>query len=270
MMTAPHHPNSLNTMAQPTDNISRALAYALDPVLWSRDVVGWTPDPWQASLLHSQAPQLALCCGRQVGKSSVVAVLASHTAVFNDDALIILIAPSQRQSRELAIKVGSFLGSIEPHEELEEQNKLSIRLASTRSRIVALPGHDPKTIRGFSAPRLIVIDEAAFVLDETYAALMPMLAASPEGKIALLSTPFLQQGFFYEAWHGSGNWERYEVPSRDCPRISAAWLEERRREDPLKFAREYECSWSAGADCLFSDELLDRITRDDYELFPAF
>jgi hypothetical protein len=128
-------------MLQPTDNISRALAYALDPELWSRDVVGWTADPWQASLLHSPAPQLALCCGRQVGKSSVVAVLASHTAVFNDDALIILIAPSQRQSRELAIRVGSFLGSIEPHEELEEQNKLSIRLASTRSRIVALPGH---------------------------------------------------------------------------------------------------------------------------------
>ena len=64
---------------------------------------------------------------------------------------------------------------------------------------MALPGHDPKTIRGFSSPRLIVVDEAAFVLDETYAALVPMLAASPEGRIALLSTPFLQQGFFYEA-----------------------------------------------------------------------
>ena len=54
--------------------------------------------------------------------------------------------------------------SLEPHEKLEEANKLSIRLARTGSRIVALPGHDPKTIRGFSAPRLIVVDEAAFVL----------------------------------------------------------------------------------------------------------
>ena len=72
-----------------------------------------------------------------MGKSSVVAALACHTAVFNADALIILIAPSQRQSRELAIKVGSFLGSIEPHEELEESNKLSIRLARTRSRVEA-------------------------------------------------------------------------------------------------------------------------------------
>jgi hypothetical protein len=127
-------------MPQATDDISRALAYALDPVLWTRDVVGWTPDSWQASLLQSQATQLALYCGRQVGKSSVVALLAGDTAVFNDDALIILIAPSQRQSRELAIKIGSFLGSIEPHEELEESQKLSITLARTKSRIVAPPG----------------------------------------------------------------------------------------------------------------------------------
>jgi hypothetical protein len=44
----------LNTIS-PTDDISRARAYALDPVLWTRDVVGWTSDPWQAKLLHSEA-----------------------------------------------------------------------------------------------------------------------------------------------------------------------------------------------------------------------
>ena len=250
-------------------DLGRTLAYALDPVLWAQNVVGWTADAWQAKLLRSQDRQIALNCGRQGGKSSAVAALASHTAVFDAESLILLIAPSQRQSRELAIKVSSFLGSIEPHEELEESQKLSITLARTKSRIVALPGHDPKTIRGFSSPRLIVVDEAAFVLDETYAAVLPMLAASPRGRIALLSTPYLQQGFFYEAWHGSGNWARFEVPSRDCPRIDAAWLEERRRDDPLKFAREYECKWSVGEDCLFSDALLDRMTHD-YELFPAF
>jgi len=55
-------------MPQTADDISRALAYALDPVLWARDVVGWAPDPWQEKLLHSAATQLVLCCGRQVGK----------------------------------------------------------------------------------------------------------------------------------------------------------------------------------------------------------
>ena len=68
MMTAPHHPNSLKTMPQPIDNISRALAYALDPVLWSRDVVGWTPDPWQASLLHSQAHSSRFVVADRSGK----------------------------------------------------------------------------------------------------------------------------------------------------------------------------------------------------------
>jgi tRNA(Met) C34 N-acetyltransferase TmcA len=115
-------------------DLGRALAYALDPVLWAQDVVGWTADLWQANLLRSQDRQLALNCGRQVGKSSAVGVLASHTAVFDADSLILLIAPSQRQSRELAIKVSSFLGSIEPHEELEESQKLSITLARTKSR----------------------------------------------------------------------------------------------------------------------------------------
>jgi phage terminase large subunit-like protein len=174
-------------------DLGRALAYALDPVLWAQDVVGWTADAWQAKLLRSQDRQIALNCGRQVGKSSAVAALASHTAVFDAESLILLIAPSLRQSRELAIKVSSFLGSIEPHEELEESQKLSITLARTKSRIVALPGHDPKTIRGFSAPRLIIVDEAAFVLDETYAAVLPMLAASPRGRIALLSTARLRK-----------------------------------------------------------------------------
>jgi integrase len=134
-------------MQPPQTDLGRAVAYALDPVLWTQDVVGWTADPWQVNLLRSQDPQIALNCGRQVGKSSAVGVLASHTAVFDADSLILLIAPSQRQSRELAIKVSSFLGSIEPHEELEESQKLSITLARTKSRIVALPGHDPKTLR---------------------------------------------------------------------------------------------------------------------------
>lgn len=77
-------------------------------------------------------------------------------------------------------------------------------------------------IRGYSAPSLIVEDEAAFVLDEThdYEALVPMLAASPDGRIALLSTPNLCAGHFYQVWHGGGHWERYEVLSRDCPRVS--------------------------------------------------
>jgi len=195
----------------------------------------------------------------------VIAILGCHSAVFTEKALVLLIAPSQRQSRELAAKVTGFLREIEPTEELDEDNKLSVTLARTGSRIVALPGHDPKMIRGYSAPALIIEDEAAFVGDETYHALLPMLAAAPEGRIALLSTPNLSQGHFYEIWHGGGSWERYSVPTRDCPRVSAAWLEDRKADNPLTFAREYECRFGSAADGLFTDEMLDRMVAYDFE-----
>ena len=47
-----------------------------------------------------------------------------------------------------------FLRSLEHVEQLEEDNKLSATLAN-RSRIVSLPG-DPKTVRGFSGPSLVI------------------------------------------------------------------------------------------------------------------
>ena len=153
------------------------------------------------------------------------------------------------------------------------------------SRSLGLPHVIAIVIAAFTAMGLLLAVlhgiEAAFwaavylwlgALDSPGAAILYSVdAMATRGASGLMLQPHWQMMGALEAadGHGSGNWARFEVPSRDCPRISAAWLEERRREDPLKFAREYECKWSAGEDCLFSDALLDRMTHD-YELFPAF
>jgi len=250
----------------PQIDVGRALAQAIDPVLFCIDRLNFEPDPWQAKFLRSEKRQIVVNCGRQTGKSTIVAARALHVALYIPGSLTILIAPSLRQSRELAIKVAGFLEQIEPAVPTEESNKLSITLMNG-SRIVALPGDNPRTIRGYSAPALVIEDEAAFVPDDTNAALVPMLAASPDGCLILLSTPNLTVGHFYEAWHGGGSWERYEVPSRDCPRISAQWLEERKRENPLSYAREYECKFYSGEDSLFPDNVLDAMVAYDFEPF---
>jgi hypothetical protein len=247
--------------------IGRRIAHALDRVAWAADTFGFQPDPWQAELLRSAALQIILNCGRQTGKSTAIALLATHTAIFEDEALVLLVAPSQRQSAELAGKVSGLLERVEPAERRAEDNKLSLTLERNGSRIVSLPGGDARTIRGYSAPSLIVEDEAAFVGDETYAAILPMLAASPEGRIALLSTPNLCFGHFYDVWHASGAWERYEVPTKDCPRVSAAWLEERRRENPLTYDREYCCKFGSAEGSLFTKDMLDRMVVSDFEPF---
>jgi len=205
-------------------------------------------------------------CGRQVGKSTVVAALALHTALYSPGGLILVIAPSQRQSRELFIKIHGFLTRLEPGEPLEEETKLSLQLRNG-SRVVTLPGDNPRTVRGYSAPALIIEDEAAFVADETYDALIPMLAATATGRLVLMSTPYVAAGHFYSIWHnGSDEWERFEHPTTECVRVDPAWLEARRKEDPLRYDREYLCRFGNPEDALFSAEMLDAMVRTDFEL----
>jgi hypothetical protein len=130
---------------------------------------------------------------------------------------------------------------------------------------VTLPGDNARTIRGYSAPALILMDEAAFINDETFDATVPMLAAAPEGRIILMSTPYVAAGFFYQIWHGYGDWERYELKTAECSRVSKEWLEQRRRDDPLRFSREYECRFGSPEDSLFTPEMLDRMVVSDFE-----
>jgi hypothetical protein len=247
----------------PSD-LKLAVLHGLRPDRFCVDRLGFTPDPWQAKLLRSTARQVILCMGRQVGKSTGVAALAVHTALYKPGALILVLAPSQRQARELYIKIADFLGKLEPAEPLEEETKLSLMLGN-RSRVVVLPGDNARTVRGYSAPELVIEDEAAFVSDETFDALLPMLAATPTGRIVLMSTPYIASGHFYHLWHTADGWERFEFKTADCPRVSKEWLEARRREDPLRFSREYECAFGSPEDSLFTPEMLDRMVTDNFE-----
>jgi hypothetical protein len=109
------------------------------------------------------------------------------------------------------------------------------------------------------------MDEAAFIADDVSDAAVPMLAAAPDGRLILMSTPYTSSGFFYHLWHTADGWERFEQPTSACPRVSQEWLEARRREDPLRFAREYECQFGNPEDSLFTPEMLDRMVVSDFE-----
>ncbi|HJW75023.1 MAG TPA: hypothetical protein VJ787_05055 [Thermoleophilia bacterium] len=71
------------------------------------------------------------------------------------------------------------------------------------SRIVSLPGTEG-TVRSYSAVRLLTVDEAARVEDETIAAVRPMLAVSG-GQLIALSTPAGRRGWWHAAWEDGGN-----------------------------------------------------------------
>src|SRR3984893_16464160 len=127
-------------MLQTQLDFDLALEYAVDPVIWARSLA-WTAEPWQARMLRSTAPQMVLQCGRQTGRSEPTGILGCHTAIFEDDTLVLLAARNQTQSTLFMSKVKKLLSKVEPFEELAEDNKTSITLRRNQSRVVALPGH---------------------------------------------------------------------------------------------------------------------------------
>lgn len=86
-------------------SVKTDLANALDPARLFRSATGHTPDPWQAQLLRSTAPRILLNCCRQSGKSSAVATIALHEALFRPGSLTLALSPSLRQSQELFNKI---------------------------------------------------------------------------------------------------------------------------------------------------------------------
>jgi len=247
------------------DSLAEDLRLALDRAAFAR-ALGLKPDGWQEDLLRSTSDRVLLNCSRQSGKSTMVAIIALHRALYHPNSLILCLAPALRQSQELFAKVLSFYRDLGKPVPAHAENKLSLELENS-SRVMTLPGTE-KTIRGFSGAALIILDEAAQVDDGLYFAVKPMLAVSG-GALMMLSTPYGQRGVFFEVWEGGLQWERYEVPASQCPRISEEFLKEERASlPPFIFRQEYECSFEETDDQVFTTDMIDKAVTD--EVKPLF
>jgi hypothetical protein len=238
------------------------LALALDRGEFARSAA-FEPDGWQADALLSEAPRQLYNAGRQSGKSTVAAILAVHTALYEPGSLALLLSPTLRQSQELFKKCLGFYREAGRPVAPESETALTLTLENG-SRIVSLPGKEG-TVRGYSGVRLLVIDEAARVPDDLYASVRPMLAVSA-GRLVALSTPFSARGWWAEAWRSWEAWERYEVPATDVPRISPEFLEEERRTlGEWWFEQEYMCAFLDGETQAFGREDIERTFDEEVE-----
>jgi hypothetical protein len=232
-------------------SLAEDLKLALDRVSFAQKA-GLEPDQWQRDLLDSSSDRVLLNCCRQSGKSTMTAIVALHRALYHPGSLILCLAPALRQSQELFGKVLGFYRDLDRPILAQAERRLSLELEN-ESRIVTLPGTE-KTIRGFSGAALLIVDEASRVADDLYFAVRPMLAVSG-GSLMMLSTPYGKRGVFFEEWNQGEGWERYEVPARECPRISASFLQEEKRALPARvYRQEYECSFEDTEDQVFSFE----------------
>ena len=233
--------------------IGQHIAGALDPVVLAR-AIGMECDPWQADVLRNPHRRELIVASRQAGKTATAAVAAVHKAIYEPGSLVVIVSPSLHQSQRLFKVVLALYRSLGRPVSSESENQLSITLENS-SEVVAISG-DPTTGRGLSAVALLVIDEAAFVLDELFDAMMPVLAVS-KGRMLAISTPNGRQGWYYHA-SKSPDWNKTIITADQCPRISDETIEEARRSRGEQYVRrEFFCDFADIAGMMFASAKID-------------
>ena len=235
--------------------LANDLAGGLDPVAFAQRA-GFMPDPWQADVLRSNHHRMLLNCSRQSGKSTTTAIVALHQAVYTPGSLVLLLSPGLRQSAELFRKVAQAYTAI--GETVPSTSETTLRLElQNGSRILSLPATEA-TVRGYSAPALLIVDEAARVATDLIVSVRPMLAVS-NGRLITLSTPYGSRGWWYDAWRSKDDWFRVEIPATMCPRITPGFLAEERRDmGEWWFNQEYLCQFMDAESQAFATDDIDR------------
>ncbi len=223
-------------------------------------------DDWQKQVLETEG-NMCLCSGRQVGKSTVIAIKAGKSACTRRNRKIMVIASTERQAYLLFEKILSWIH--ENHKKLIKTGLFrptKTKLQLTNGSIIhCLPtGDTGYGIRGFTIDELYA-DEAAFISEEVWAAVTPMLATTG-GHINLLSTPFGTQNYFFRCFNDkmfkSFQISTEEVANKREERQKQSMLDflkdEKTRMTRLQYQQEYLGLFVGGIMRLFPDELINK------------
>ncbi|MDH3662688.1 MAG: terminase large subunit [Alphaproteobacteria bacterium] len=254
-------------MSTPCTELAGDLGAALDPVAFcQRYLRSQLPqlDEWQEQACRISAKNVQLLCGRQTGKSTLAAMIALWKLTMWPGSLTLLISPTLRQSSELFRKCMAMFDVMTTPPGVVNRSKTEIQTA-IGSKVFSLPGANPDTIRGYSAPDLVIEDEAAFVNDRTFAATRPMLATNPNAMHMLLTTPYGRRGHFYDLWRAQhSGWSRFMIKSKDCPRISAEFLAgEQTVLSDRSYRQEYQCEFLESSTAVFPSDLVQRLMDEN-------
>ena len=199
--------------------------------------------------------------GRQIGMSTAGAALAISVARSGPGRDAVIVSPTLRQSTEVALK--SRLGLWNLGEKLPQDSSSVLRL-DNGSRILSLAGTD-RAVRGYSAA-LLVIDEAAWVPEATWAAARPMVSAT-RGRVIVQSTPGMPVGWFYDLWERTpADWMRMRVRSDEVASVSREFLDaEQASMSPELYAQEYLAQFASmpAADLWTEDEWRRLVRKQD-------
>src|SRR3990167_10147971 len=189
-------------------------------------------DEWQKRILETEG-NIVLRSGRQAGKSTIISIKAAEYAVANPNKSIMIIASVERQAyllleRTLTYLYENYKDKIKKGKDKPTKHEIKFKNGSI---IRCLPtGQSGYGIRGYTV-HLLIVDEAAFVNEDVWQAVTPMLSVSA-GIMILLSTPHGKQNFFYRCFNDD-SFSKFHINSEEIVKIrpiSESWTELQREK----------------------------------------
>jgi len=221
---------------------------------WAEKALNFKPSAKQAEVLDAESKYMILCCNRQWGKTTTIAVKALHRAITVENQNIVIISRTKLQAGILIDRACRFAIALGFKIRRALGQRLSLQLPNG-SAIFAV-AHSMDTSVGNTA-HVLIVDEAALVKDEVFSTVSPFVGRM-HGRIWLMSTPRRQAGFFCNIWHGKDpRWHKIFSTIEDCPEIDPDFLEMQKALDPIKYRQDFHCEFIQPADRLFDAATID-------------
>jgi hypothetical protein len=203
---------------------------------------------------------------RQVGKTTTIAAMILHMALFTENYNVAILANKEKQSKEILSRIKLAYENLPKwmQQGIVEWNKGNIELENG-SKILA-SSTTSSAIRGGSF-NLVYLDEFAFVPDniqeDFFKSVYPTISSGQTTKILVTSTPN-GLNLFYKLWvdseEGRNNFKRVSVHWSDVPGRDEAWKEETiKNTSQEQFDQEFECEFLGSTNTLISPQTIRRL-----------
>jgi hypothetical protein len=232
-------------------------------------------DEWQENMLKVEG-NIVLCTGRQVGKTTIMAMKAVEYMINNPGSKIIIVSLTEDQAKLIIIMMLDYMEKkdrrmIARGKNKPTQNKL---ILTNKSSALARPvGTTGDAVRGFTGD-VLIIDEASRMPELVWTASRPTLLTTG-GQIWMCSTPHGKQGYFWEAFQNKN--DKYfvfhissEKAIHDRP-VNDNWTETKREGainfleleksdmSSLQYGQEYLGLFLDELRQYFPDELIEKV-----------
>jgi len=198
-----------------------------NPLLFVTDLLGATPESWQAAALEAvgKHDRVSIRSGHGVGKTTLQAWLVLWFLLTRQNCKVPVAANSQDQLRDtIWPEIAKW------HRQLPEALRTRIDVQAERIVVVEDPEgafavrrtaskENPEALQGFHAEHLLfLIDEASGILDVVFEVGLGALS-TPGAKVVMAGNPTRTSGFFYDTHHSLRNrWHTMHVSCLDVPR----------------------------------------------------